>query len=255
MGPLYKVGTGTLTLTGTNTYGTGVTAAATKVSGGVLAIASDSALGAVPTQTRSDSIVLESGGALSATNSFTLNTARGIQLGSNGGSLGASQGAALTYAGVISSSVASSLSLVGAGQITLSGANTYSGTTNLAAAITQADSPAAFGNASGTISFDGGILKYGSSNTTDYSSRFSNATGQTYRVSVDVANSGVTFATGFSGADASLVKVGSGVLTLAAANTFTGSVAVEQGVLAIPILLRLVLLRQAQACSVVPPCS
>ena len=78
---LQKIGGGTLCLTGANTYGGG-----TVVSGGVLSIAKDDNLGAIPDSVTAASITLN-GGTLQFTtgsyayNSPTINYNRGITLG------------------------------------------------------------------------------------------------------------------------------------------------------------------------------
>jgi autotransporter-associated beta strand repeat len=62
-------------------------------------------------------------------------------------------------------------------QLTLTGTNDFTGGVNLSAGTLALNSAAAIGS-SGTIVLGGGTLKYSSSNTTDYSSRFSTANDQ-----------------------------------------------------------------------------
>ena len=85
------------------------------------------------------------------------------------------------------------LTQTGSGVVTVSGSNSYSGTTALNAGELSLASAGAIGasgtisSTSGTISFSGGTLQYvSSSNLTDYSSRFNPANSQAY--SIDVAS-------------------------------------------------------------------
>jgi autotransporter-associated beta strand protein len=94
-GTFTKNGAGTTILTAENTY-----AGATTITAGVLQVSSDRNLGAVPGSTTAGSLVLN-GGSLSATETFTLDSKRGITLGSNAGSLSVADEKVLTYGGVI----------------------------------------------------------------------------------------------------------------------------------------------------------
>lgn len=130
-----KDGVGTLTLGGTNTY-TGNT----RISQGALAISSDSNLGAAPGSFTADSITLaaNSQARLIANASFTLNANRGIQITGNGSSyvtLDVASGATLTYNSVIKDFISANgfLNKSGLGTLSLGGANTYAGTTNVSA--------------------------------------------------------------------------------------------------------------------------
>jgi autotransporter-associated beta strand protein len=118
----------------------------------------------------------------------------------------------------------------GSGTLTLSGANTYSGGTTLTAGTVALGSSGALGT-TGTISFGGGTLQHSASNTTDYSSRFSTASSQAYKV--DTNGQDVTWATNLTSSGGSLTKSGNGTLTLAGANTYTGNTKVNAGTLTI----------------------
>ncbi|MBT8536165.1 hypothetical protein G6725_09155, partial [Polynucleobacter paneuropaeus] len=117
------------------------------------------------------------------------------------------------------------LTQAGSGTLTLSGNNSYTGGTILNAGTLNLGSANAIGS-TGTITFGnnsgsvtgGGILQYSSSNTTDYSSRFSNAISQTYII--DTNGQSVTLGSALSSNGGTLIKQGSGTLTLGATNTY-----------------------------------
>jgi autotransporter-associated beta strand protein len=127
--PLYKFGSAILTLSASNTYAGGTT-----IGGGYLYIGSDSNLGATNCTLTLNCGTLSAG--LRANNALTLNTNRGITLGANGGSINVASGCTLTNPCVISGT--GNLQFggnfdTGVGTNLLSGANTYSGTTTIAA--------------------------------------------------------------------------------------------------------------------------
>jgi autotransporter-associated beta strand protein len=117
---------------------------------------------------------------------------------------------------------------MGSNTLILSGNNTYTGGTDISAGVLRVDSASAIGS-SGLVSMTGGTLQYSVNNTTDYSSRFSTASGQARRV--DVNGQSVTFSTPMGG-DSSLALVGSaGTLTLTEANTYTQGTTLSVGTL------------------------
>lgn len=132
-GGLTKVGSGTLTLSGTNTY-----AGKTTISAGTLSISSDANLGAAPAGATAGHLVIDSGTTLAATADMTLNPNRGIALGPASGSgaatIDVASGKTLTYEGIAADNGGTgSLIKSGAGTLTLGGANSYTGTTSVTA--------------------------------------------------------------------------------------------------------------------------
>jgi autotransporter-associated beta strand protein len=95
-GRLTKTDTGTLVLTSTVSDFTGKMV----VSGGTLSVSSDANLGTAPATFVADAITL-AGGTLQTTASFTLNSNRGLTLGTGGGTLSVATGT-LSYAGTLS---------------------------------------------------------------------------------------------------------------------------------------------------------
>jgi autotransporter-associated beta strand protein len=123
-----------------------------------------------------------------------------------------------------------SLRKTGAGIWTVSGSNTYTGGTQLNAGTLSLGSAGAIGS-SGTISFNGGTLQATAINTTDYSSRFSNADGQQYRI--DTNSESFTLSSNLSSLGGSFTKFGAGTLTLTGTNTYTGPTSVTGGQLTV----------------------
>jgi len=192
-GTVTKLGGGTLTLTGQNTL-TGLTT----ITAGTLRIGDGIVDGAIAGNVLND-----------ATLAFdTIGTK--------------------TYAGDISGG--GTLTKSGAGTLTLTGSSTFTGGTQFSDGTVVLGSPDAIGS-TGTLSFNGGLMRYSGANTTDYSDRFSTAGNQAFAVDTDARN--VTFATGLSGAGSSLEKLGAGTLTLTGANTYDAGTTVTAGTLRI----------------------
>lgn len=142
----------------------------------------------------------------------------------------------------ILSSAGGTLDKFGAGTLSLSAANTYTGTTTFAGGNLRAnfaETPGAtpsgpFGapaTPAGSLVFAGGALQYSAANTYDYSPRFSTAAGQPIRIDTNTQN--VSFATALSSSGGTLTKAGDGTLTLSAVNTYTGVTSVVGGTLAL----------------------
>ncbi|MFD0895456.1 autotransporter-associated beta strand repeat-containing protein [Luteolibacter ambystomatis] len=108
----------------------------------------------------------------------------------------------------------------GTGTTTLAGSNTYSGGTTLTAGTLSLGSSTAIGT-TGTISFGGGTLQFNAINTTDYSARFSQVSGQQYKL--DTNGQAVTLATALTGPAGSLTKIGQGTLSLTNASNLLGN--------------------------------
>jgi fibronectin-binding autotransporter adhesin len=227
-GAITKAGNGTLTLSNTGDTYTGQLT----VQAGTLCIDTinnasangelgNNALSVILGNTGAVTGTLEySGGTASSTKKFTMAT------GGSGAFQVDTAGTTLTLSGVIDGSGA--LSKTGAGTLTLTGANTYSGGTNINAGPLNVGSSGAIGS-SGTISFGGGTLQFSASNTTDYSTRFSTASNQAY--SIDTNSQNVTFASALTSSGGTLTKLGSGTLTLSGVNTYTGGTTINAGTL------------------------
>ncbi len=118
----------------------------------------------------------------------------------------------------------------GSGTLTLTGGNTFPGNLTLNGGFVNFTNTSNLGTGS-TITFNGGGLQYGVSNTIDMSTRTLTFTGT---ASIDTGANTVTFANPIgNGGAGGLTKVGVGTLNLNAANTFAGGVNVSIGSLVI----------------------
>jgi len=195
-GSVVKVGTGILSLSGSNSYAGTMT-----VTGGVL---SASAAAALPGWGTAGRVAVGASGSLAVGNDMTL------QQAIDAGYLEATSGWGFdTTAGdrTVSDVIAGSRPFVktGGNVLTLTGASTFAGPTTLAGGtvelgVAQDGTTSGPLGASGTIGFAGGGLRYSAANQADYSSRFSTAAGQTYRADTNGEN--VTWAADLASAGA-----------------------------------------------------
>ncbi len=142
-GALIKVGTGTLTLTGLNTYSGG-----TSFNGGIVAVNSEANLGAGP-------LSFNGGGLQALAAGGGLTTAKAITLNAGGGTFFADAGTISTFSAAISG--AGSLTKDGLGSLDLTGENVYQGGTVLKAGTLTVHSGQALGL--GNVTVNGGILR------------------------------------------------------------------------------------------------
>jgi|GEM_PF-2224798 len=217
-GGLVKQGTGTLTLSGANTY-----SGDTDINNGTVTTNNVSALGT--------GTVSVNGGTLNLASDLTIGALVGSGDITNNGNLltTGDNNASTTYSGVLSGT--GGLTKSGTGTMTLNGANTYTGETIVNSGGTLvAGNANAFGTGnnfrvSGTADLggftitkfstisQGGTLQNGTLNMTG-ALQIQNATVNT-----------VLSGTGY------VASVGGGTSTLSAANTFTGNLVADRGVL------------------------
>ena len=209
-GSLTKTGTGTLTLSGTNIYSGGTT-----LNGGTLSLANSSALGTGGITVLGSTIDYADG----------LNIANTIDL-QNDATLNVSTGSA-TQSGIISETSGSwGIIKTGAGTLTLSGNNTYSGGTTLNAGTIILGSDAALGTGGLTLGGDAAL------ESSDDARSVSNAialggNGLTVWGASNLALGGVVSGTG------SLTKSGTGTLTLSGVNTYSGVTTIDGGTVSV----------------------
>lgn len=239
---LTKAGTGTLVLTGTNTYAGG-----TFVSGGVLSVSADANLGA----TAGSAITLNSGTLQVTGSGFT--TAHTISLGTNGGTFQVDTGT-LTSTGVISGTSYKGLTKTGAGTLLLQGTNTFLGPVTVTLGTLQLGNAAALGASStgsnrsvapvlvngGTLDINGQTTALG--NVTLQSGAISDTTGTgtlaAYSFNLQSGTVGaklvdLVFTGNTNSNSINLYKTTSGTVTLSGANTYTGGTTISGGKLSI----------------------
>ncbi|MEN3944256.1 autotransporter-associated beta strand repeat-containing protein [Prosthecobacter sp. SYSU 5D2] len=150
-GRINKLGAGTVTLTGTNTYTGGVS-----IVEGTLRITVGAGLGANPASYVADQIVLN-GGTLaygSTTGSFNSAANRGFSLGNAGGTFSIpSAGATFTVSAIIADlpGETGAFTKTGNGTLNLNAASTYSGGTTIASGTLQVGVGGSLGSASSTV--------------------------------------------------------------------------------------------------------
>ncbi|MBB5035635.1 autotransporter-associated beta strand repeat-containing protein [Prosthecobacter vanneervenii] len=233
-GSLIQAGSGTTTLSGSNSY-----AGATTVTAGVLKVSTLANGGSnsnIGSSNNAASNVVLNGGALQYTGA-AVSTNRLFSVGTSGGTLDASGTGAVnftntgsvgfngqsgartltltgsntgsnTLAAVIGDSGgATSLTKSGAGTWVLTGTNTYTGTTTISSGVLQVGN----GGTSGSL---------GSGAVTNNASLVFNRSD-----AITVAN--------VIGGSGSLTQAGSGTMTVSGANTYTGSTIINAGVLSV----------------------
>ena len=147
-GDVVMEGSGTLTLSSDNTY-----SGRTIMKNGIVSVTGDSNFGAVPAATTEGRLVL-SGGTLACDASFTINSNRGIALGSalqsGTGTIQVAESCVVSYAGAFAdiSTGTGALTKNGAGTLELTGASTYSLGTSVDAGTLRVNNTT--GSATGT---------------------------------------------------------------------------------------------------------
>ncbi len=219
-----KIGTGTLTLSGTASTFTGTMT----INAGAISATNDGAFGAPPVSPTPGRIAIN-GATLTTTATFTLDANRGIAI-SGAGTLSVTS--TLTYGGVIAGS--GTLTKIGSGTVALGGVNTYTGATTISAGVVSIDADSGLGAAPGSVT--AGHLTIGTATLTANSDMALSATrgiaiSGTSTVSV-ATNMTLTYGGIIAGTGA-LTKTGTGTLTLAGANTYSGATSVNAGVVGV----------------------
>jgi autotransporter-associated beta strand protein len=205
-GTLQKEGAGVLTLSGTNSAHTGVT----NINGGAVSIAAASNIGT--------GAINLNGSTLITTGPLTL--ANAIGLGGTGGTFNAQSNTNLS--GIISGS--GGFTSIGTAVLTLSGANTYTGVTTVSGGTLRLAGGAALVDSGSVVVTAPGVLDVSAAETIGDLAGTGSVTLSGGNLSLGSGN----FTGVISGANG-LVKIGTGSLTLAGANTFAGPLTVSNG--------------------------
>ena len=213
-GSLIKTGQGTLTLGGQSTYNGGTT-----LNGGILSISADQNLGSFSAAlTLANNAGLETTATLSSVRPITLNPGGGIfQVDTAGNTT--------TLSGIISGP--GFLSKTGEGALILTGNNTYGEGTILNEGMLQ-----------GTLPQNTPLTVYGGTYTLTESQAFSAlsgtggsvALGNNTTLTINGSTSTVAFQGSITG-PGSLIKTGTGTLTLTGVNNYGGGTTINGGVL------------------------
>ncbi|MEN9468779.1 MAG: hypothetical protein RL630_512 [Verrucomicrobiota bacterium] len=238
-GSLFKTGSGSLILSGANTYNGNTT-----VNSGILSLGASERIAdtsdlVVASGTFDLSGFTESLGSLTGSGNITLGA----------GTLTTNSSSNSTFSGVISGT-GGSFSKTGPGSLTLSGNNSYSGGTTLSAGQLNINSASAIGT--GALTINGGSVD----NTSGSSITLSTNNPQNWNADIDfigtndlnlgtgsvtmnasrtvTVNSGnLTIGGLISGSSLNLTKNGSGTLILSGDNTYNGTTSVNSGTLSL----------------------
>lgn len=175
---LLKANSGTLNLTGANTYSGGTT-----INGGILNIKSDAALGTVPASPATNITFTNNSTLQFGANNVTVSASRSVAINSGVTATFDNNGyAAVGLAGAITGS--GSLATAGPGILTLSGSNTYTGSTSINVGTLNVASPGFLGATAISVGGSGALAATG---TTSVGGNVSVATGG----HVNLANGGI----------------------------------------------------------------
>ncbi|HTV62415.1 MAG TPA: autotransporter-associated beta strand repeat-containing protein [Verrucomicrobiae bacterium] len=216
-GALTKTGTGTLVIAGANTY-TG----ATTVSGGTLQFGAGGNLPPTSAVTINASGIMD----LNSLNESILSLAGAGNVTLESGTLTVNNTAAATFSGVMSGT-GGLVKASGAGVFTLSGANTYSGGTTIAAGAISIKADDDLGSTNGALTLNGGELTAAATFKSVRPFIFGANNGE-----LNTGNKTLTLAGVLSGPGA-LTKIGSGTLTLTNANSYQGGTTNSAGTISI----------------------
>ena len=231
-GGLTKVGTGNVTLTGTNTY-TGITL----ISAGILTANSTVAVPSVSAVQIADLATFDV--------NETVTVLSIADSGSPGGGIDIASGKTLSAGTTTDSSFSGSIigtdasfTKLGSGSLTLSGTNTYDGVTTIAAGKLHLDGPQAISDSSAVILSSTSSDLDVDQSVTIGSLQSSVASSVTLDGTATVLTTGgdnltTIFAGNISGTTGALTKEGSGTFTLSGTNAYTGATTINDGVLAI----------------------
>ncbi len=224
-GGLTKQGSGTLILSGTNSYG-GITT----ITDGTLALSGTGSLASSRVDLTGSGVVFDISATTGGATIKDLTGVAGstVALGTRTLTLGT--GNSTSFDGAITGT--GGLVKQGNGTLTLNGANSYTGGTTLNAGILQLGTTDTLAT-TGALTVNGGTLEINGFSQTVASLSGAGGTINLINNQLTVNNSEVaTFAGAITGSDR-LTKTGTGTLVLSGANTFSGLTLVNDGVLVV----------------------
>ncbi len=218
-GSLAKVGSGTLTLTGVNTF-----AGPLNINAGVLNFASASNLGG------GTAAIYFNGGTLQYAlgNNYDITTAPAVVTLNAPGGVIDTGGNNVTLSNSIGG--AGGLTKIGAGTLVLGGSNAFAGPLNINAGVLNFASASNLGGGTAGIYFNGGTLQYAPGNSYDITTAPALVVLNAPGGAIDTGGNSVAFNNSIFGAGG-LIKLGAGVLELAGANFYTGGTTISAGTL------------------------
>jgi autotransporter-associated beta strand protein len=216
---LTKTGSGTLVLSGTNSFSGGLA-----IDAGTLSLSNAGGIG-------SGNVTVGNGAVLAVTADATL--ANAISLAGTA-KIGVASGVTLTLSGAVTGS--GSLDAVDSGTLVLSGTNSFSGGLAIdAGTVTIANAGAIVSSTAVTMA-SGARLTLGASLTVgslSYATADATTVVDLGSYTLTVGNGASTTFGGKITGTGGLIKQGSGTLTLSGANTFTGTLTISAGTVAL----------------------
>ncbi|WP_246792538.1 beta strand repeat-containing protein, partial [Burkholderia perseverans] len=221
-GALTQAGTGTLLLSGANTYTGG-----TDLQSGTVTVGNSAALG-TGTVTVSGNATLDSSQFVFLTNQIAVNTGTTLTLGGSN---------PLALAGAISGD--GGVTKDGLGVVTLAAANTYTGPTVInSGTLALGGAGSLLSTAAVNLAGGGADFEIAGANGNETIGSLSGVAGSTVGLGVNSLSFGDATNQSFGGTiegDGGIVKQGSGTETLTGANTYTGGTTISAGTLALGV--------------------
>ena len=216
-GSVTKISTGILTLSGTNTYGSGTT-----LNAGTLNINADAALGTGGTNLNvtGDSTLQLAASVGAMARAMPITAGKTLTVDTNGFNL--------TNSGAISG-VTGALTKISAGTLTLSGPNTYGSGTTLNAGTININADAALGSGGTNLNVTGSSTLQLAASIGSMARAMPITAGQT--LTVDTNGFNVTNSGAISGLTGAVTKISTGILTLSGTNTYGSGTTINAGTL------------------------